>query len=265
MAVLLFIFGLIFTVVFGVLSIIIRIVKRKPNLICMVMMAASFIAVIVGFILVPSENSKYVSPDEKSSLASTSQKENTYTGEDSSKLIAYDIDGGESVILQYNNKNILVDAPEGANKSKNIFSELNSHGIKDIDAIVLLSDDDSRSNNAADIITRYNVTEIRYVGENLSGSITDALKAVNSVKGTNSFAKKISDGDKLYDLSLKLKKENSDSGLSFGTGDNGGACILMDAFKSDADNKNNHTLKLTYDSNGYIQITVNVNSNVSEK
>lgn len=256
MAVILFVTGSLIFIIFSMMAIIIKILKKKVNKLFIAIMVLSLFTAVTGFCMVSPDKPKYAS-DNKSYNKNEKAALSSY---DSKKLKVYSIGNEECVLIQYNNKNVLIDVPEDSNKVNYIFKAIDNYKINKIDCIVLTSSNDKLSENAADVITRYNVSDVNYVCDNVNDKVVQAIKAVNSVKGTKNSAKKISDGGKISNMPIKLQKEESYLDLAFKTNENSETYLIVDSFKNYLENSNiyKHVVNISHGDDGDLSINIHV-------
>lgn len=257
MAVILFVIGSFIFIVFSMMSIIIKILKKKVKKTFIAIIILSLAVTIAGFCMVSPERPKYASSNknynksEKTSISS----QNDY------KLKVYSIENEESVLIQYNDKNILVDVPKEPNKSDCIFKTIDKYKIKKIDSIILTCNDDNFSGNAADVITRYNIRDVYYTYDNnINDKVIEAIKAVNSVKGNNTEPQKLKNSDNVDNIPIKLEKENSVTNLIFKANESSETQLMVEPFKNYLQKVNiyKHTININHDSNGCLNISINI-------
>lgn len=256
MAVILFVIGSLIFIVFSMMSIIIVILRKRVKKTFIAIIILSLVTSIVGFCMVSPEKPKYASgnksynKNEKAAISSYDPK----------KLKVYSIENEESVLIQYNNKNILVDVPRDANKADYIFKTIDKYKIKKIDSIILTCSDDKFSENAADVIAKYNVSDVNYTYDNINNKVIEAIKAVNSVKGTQTVPKKINNNDNIDNISIKLEKENSSVNLTLKPDESSETQLIVDSFKNYLEKSNvyKHTVNINHDSNGSLNINIQV-------
>lgn len=262
MAVFCVIFGAIFSIVFGIISLIIRLIKKRINIFLTIVAFISMIVAIVGFCIVPAENSKYTMYS-KNIKQESSKISNTNSNTTKKQFMLRIIENGESVLMQYNGKNILVDASKELNKSKEIFNILDKYNVKKVDSIIITSNDDNLSSNVSDLITRYNISDIRYSTNELNSKISDAAKAVNSVKeNSNKMPQKIKDNDKIDGINIQvLKNEKLQKNIIFSINENCNINVVLDCDKMNGYSKNmyNHTIETSYNDNGTAIAELNIN------
>lgn len=256
MAVILFVISSIVFIVFSMMTIIIRILKKKVKRLFVFVIILSLVTAITGFCMVSPEKPKYASQNK----SYNKNEKAAVSNYDLKKLKIYSIENEESILIQYNNKNILIDVPTDSNKADYVFKTIDNYKIKKIDSIILTSSDDKFSGNAADVITKYNITDVNYTYDNINDKVVQAIKAVNSVKGTQNVPKKINDDDSIGNIDVKLQKEKSFIDLTFKISEDSETNLIVDSFKNYLENSNmhKHTLNIGHDSNGNLSIGMQI-------
>lgn len=256
MAVILFVISSIIFIVFSMMVIIIKILKKKVKKLFVFVIILSLASAITGFCMVSPEKPKYASDNKRYNKNEKAAVSNY----DLKKLKIYSIENEESILIQYNNKNILIDVPTDSNKADYVFKTIDNYKIKKIDSIILTCGDDKFSGNAADVITKYNLTDVNYTYDNINDKVVQAIKAVNSVKGTQNVPKKINDEDNINNIAIKLEKEKSYINLTFKTSGDSETYLTVDSFKNYLEkvNVHKHTVNVGHDNNGDLCINVQI-------
>lgn len=256
MAVILFVISSIVFIVFSMMAIIIRILKKRVKKIFVFVIILSLIAAITGFCMVSPEKPKYASDNK----GYNKNEKAAVLNYDLKKLKIYSIENEESILIQYNNKNILIDVPTDSNKGDYVFKTIDKYKIKKVDSIILTCSEDKFSGNAADVITKYNILDVNYTYDNINDKVVQAIKAVNSVKGTQNIPKKINDSDSINNIAIKLEKEKSFINLTFKINEDGETDLIIDSFKNylEKSNMHKHTINVGHDSNGDLSINMQI-------
>ncbi|MFL0251092.1 hypothetical protein ACJDT4_11715 [Clostridium neuense] len=256
MAVILFIISSLIFIVFSMISIVIKILNKKVKKLFIAVIILSLAGAITGFCMVSPDRPKYAS-DNKSYNKNEKAEAANY---DSKKIKIYSIQNEESVLIQYNNKNILIDVPKDINKSDYVFKTVDNYKLGKINSIILTSNSDKLSQNAADVIEKYNISDVSYTYDNINDKIVQAIKAVDSVKGTKSTPKKLKDVDKFNDMAIKIEREASFVNMTFKINEGSDAYLIADSFKDylEKTDIDKHVVSLNHDKAGNLDINIHI-------
>ncbi|KYH28505.1 MULTISPECIES: ComEC/Rec2 family competence protein [Clostridium] len=145
-------------------------------------------------------------------------------------LVHYiDVDQGDSILVQFNNKNLLIDA--GPNNKKT-FSYLKRHKIKKLDYVIITHPHDDHIGGMSHIINHFNIN--KFYSPNITAN-TDSFK--NMLLSLNKRGLKVTSISSEIRLDLKEKV----------------CCFIIPSY-SNHDNLNNYSLiiKITYNNTSFL-------------
>lgn len=260
MAVFFLFLGVILLFINIVIAVIKKIRRRKLGYMYWSMLVLAIAMVIVSFIEIP------VREYNEALKASKTIKTNANNSHKTKVFNLYSTENGESIILQYDNKNILVDIPSYMSKAgdkNNIFNILDSHGIKKVDVLILTSNDDKAVNNILSVIGKYNINNIIYADSSIKGTkmdneIVNNVKAINDVKKSSIYPVVMKDKQNIYDMDVENKKSQYGVELNFKLPKNVRGSMNLDSYDTSIYNSSMYAnkIKINYDVEGYISLKI---------
>ncbi|PJI09493.1 MULTISPECIES: hypothetical protein [Clostridium] len=260
MAVFFLLLGLILLFINMIIAVIEKIKRKKLGYMYWSLLTLAIAIVIVSFIEIPVREYNSV-PKESKTVKTSAVKSHK------AKIMnLYSMENGESIIIQYDNKNILVDIPSYVSKPQdknNIFNILDSHGIKKVDVLILTSNDEKAVNNILSVIGKYNINNIIYADSSIKGTkmdneIVSNVKAINDVKKSSIYPAVMNDKQNIYDMDVENKKSEDGTELNFKLPKNVKGILDLDSYDSNIHNSSvyDHKIKISYDVEGYISLKI---------
>ncbi|MCR3759502.1 hypothetical protein KYB31_10965 [Clostridium felsineum] len=260
-------FGLLLLLLVTIICIVRKIIKRKIGYINWSLIIVAIVTIVVSFIEIPVKNYSEAVYNKNRTVSTKTVVNKGKT------LNLYSLENGQSIVIQYNNKNILIDVPSvlsQSNDKNNIFNVFATHDIKKIDMLILTSSAYKSANNILDVVGRYNIDNIQYADEsiektNLDKEILEGVKAVNDVKKSSMLPKVMEEKQNLFDMEVENEKTEEGNTLTFKLPKNIKGCANLDSYDKNIHGNNiyDHKIKISYDSSGYISLKII--SDISDK
>ncbi|KHD38725.1 membrane protein [Clostridium acetobutylicum] len=261
MAIFFFILGLLLFLVVIIICVIRKIRRKRIGYINLSFLVVAIATIIVSFIEIPVKDYSE-DTSQKSKMVSNKVIKESKSG----ILNLYSLENGQSIVIQYNDKNILIDVPaylSEVNDKNNMFNVLSSHNIKKIDMLILSSAQYKSADNILNVVGRYNIDNIQYADNsiektNLDKEITDRVKAVNDVKKSTTLPEVMKEKQSLFGIETESEKDEDGITLSLKLPKNVKGYANIDSYDKNIKGNSiyDHKIKIGYDANGYILIKI---------
>lgn len=272
MEILLLVLGISFAVFFIIMSIISIVKKDGKVKFYVIALGMSFVIAFIGFWKIPintenqlsNKNNNGMFQNQQSivtNIVGTDTKAVNSVIKNNSLNISFINNGlNGAVLMQFNQKNILIDCGKARNM-EDIKASLKGHSVKDLYSIILTTTDSDSIGAAAELIKDYKIKDIRYIDDSIKNNnyfkdIQAAAKAngtsvkkIDSAYNIDSAVINVNNITKGTKINFSFPEDQYDSSIQT-------MSFVKDSFKTGNNQNLRHDVNTSCDSVGNIIVSI---------